>query len=333
MKRLILALAFLPSLSFSAPFDLLLQQRNIADSATLLRTTPMQSLGVVNILATDNNTNLPKFITLGQPFGVFNNQLEVSIRWDQVLNAPVLSPVATSGDYNDLINKPSVSAQVNSDWASASGVSEILNKPATLAGYGITDAYPRFGNPSNFLTGVTGSQVIAALGFTPYNSANTSNFVDQAGARSAISLTTTGSSGAASYNASTGALNIPSYSGTKSQSSATRTLNTAFQISATRDADVRYSVQCTITASISGGQQCDVILEIASDSAFTSNVQTLGIVGTGQTYTLAVALQGVAPQTAQVTGYVPAGYYARLRTVNVTGSPTYQFRAGQEVLQ
>ena len=41
-----------------------------------------------------------------------------------------LSTVATSGDYNDLSNKPSIpAAQVNSDWNSNSGVSEILNKP------------------------------------------------------------------------------------------------------------------------------------------------------------------------------------------------------------
>lgn len=291
MKRFILALAFLPSLSFSAPYDLLLQQRNIADSATLPRIASLQAPGVVNILSTDNNTNLPKFITLGQPFGVFNNQLEVSIRWDQVLNAPVLSPVATSGDYNDLVNKPSVSAQVNSDWLATSGVEQVLNKP-TLAAVATSGTYADLsGKPS-----IPATQVNSDWSAT---------------------------SGVAQI------LNKP----VKSQSSATRSLNTAFQISATRDADVRYSVQCTITASISSGQQCDVILEIASDSAFTSNVQTLGIVGTGQTYTLAVALQGVAPQTAQVTGYVPAGYYARLRTVNVTGSPTYQFRAGQEVLQ
>lgn len=38
--------------------------------------------------------------------------------------------------------------------------------------------------------------------------------VNQAGARSAISLTTTGTSGAATYNSSTGVLNVPQYGGT-----------------------------------------------------------------------------------------------------------------------
>ena len=41
-----------------------------------------------------------------------------------------LAEVATSGDYDDLTNKPTIpAAQVNSDWNSNSGVSQILNKP------------------------------------------------------------------------------------------------------------------------------------------------------------------------------------------------------------
>lgn len=64
-------------------------------------------------------------------------------------------------------------------WASITG------KPTTLGGYGITDAYPLVGNPSAFVT--------------------------QSGARTAISLTTTGTSGAATYNSSTGVLNVPNY--------------------------------------------------------------------------------------------------------------------------
>lgn len=45
-------------------------------------------------------------------------------------NKPTFATVATSGSYNDLSNKPTIpAAQVNSDWNSSSGVSEILNKP------------------------------------------------------------------------------------------------------------------------------------------------------------------------------------------------------------
>jgi hypothetical protein len=57
-------------------------------------------------------------------------------------------------------------------------------------------------NPNGYLSSITSNQVTTALGFTP---------VSQAGARTAISLTTTGTSGAATYNNSTGVLNIPNY--------------------------------------------------------------------------------------------------------------------------
>lgn len=41
-----------------------------------------------------------------------------------------LATVATTGDYGDLLNKPTIpAAQVNSDWNANSGVAEILNKP------------------------------------------------------------------------------------------------------------------------------------------------------------------------------------------------------------
>lgn len=117
-----------------------------------------------------------------------------------------------------------------------------------------------------------------------------------------------------------------------SQGQATRSLNSAFQPSATRNAMVIYTVQLTITASIAGGQNGDVILEIASDSGFTTNVQTIGVAGFGQTYTLAITLQGVQPDKRQVVGIVPAGYYARLRTVDNVGTPSYSYIAGQEIL-
>ena len=63
----------------------------------------------------------------------------------EILNKPDLSiyaetsdlaTVATTGSYNDLVDRPSIpSAQVNADWDASSGVSAILNKPnlATVA--------------------------------------------------------------------------------------------------------------------------------------------------------------------------------------------------------
>jgi hypothetical protein len=55
--------------------------------------------------------------------------------------------------------------------------------------------------------------VTNALTFTPYDALNPANYITVAQARAAISLTTTGTSGAATYSSSTGVLNIPSYQG------------------------------------------------------------------------------------------------------------------------
>jgi hypothetical protein len=49
-----------------------------------------------------------------------------------------LHQISKTGSYNDLNNKPSIpAAQVNSDWNATSGVAQVLNKPAILAGIGL----------------------------------------------------------------------------------------------------------------------------------------------------------------------------------------------------
>lgn len=65
-------------------------------------------------------------------------QVNVQSDWNEstadsgafIKNKPSLAAVATSGNYNDLNNKPSIPApQVNSDWNASSGIARILNKP------------------------------------------------------------------------------------------------------------------------------------------------------------------------------------------------------------
>src|ERR1700760_3247917 len=52
----------------------------------------------------------------------------------QIANKPMLAPIATSGSYTDLTNKPTIpSAQVNSDWNASSGLAQVLNKPTLSA--------------------------------------------------------------------------------------------------------------------------------------------------------------------------------------------------------
>ncbi len=117
-----------------------------------------------------------------------------------------------------------------------------------------------------------------------------------------------------------------------SQSSASRSLNSAFQISTTRNCLVVYSVNISSSLSISGGESGTVVLEIASDFGFTTNVQELSRCTNGNTGTLTIGLSLVQDITASMSGFVPSGYYCRLRTANNTGTPTFTYRSGQEVL-
>lgn len=117
----------------------------------------------------------------------------------------------------------------------------------------------------------------------------------------------------------------------KTQASASRTLNTVFQISSSQESFVTYSVDIAATISLTTGQSGTAILEIASNSGFTTNVQTLAQFTNGNAGTLTDGLNLTQTNTACLTGYVPAGYYCRIRTVNNTGTPTFTYKSGQEV--
>ena len=70
-------------------------------------------------------------VTLGGTSVVDGNGVAVLPAYPVV---PTLATVATSGDYDDLLNKPTIpAAQVNSDWNAGSGAAQILNKPSLAA--------------------------------------------------------------------------------------------------------------------------------------------------------------------------------------------------------
>lgn len=80
-----------------------------------------------------------------------------------------LSPVATTGSYNDLSNKPTIPAeQVNADWNATSGKAQILNKPtipsavteSTVSGWGFTKNTGTYSKPSG---GIPKSDLASAV--------------------------------------------------------------------------------------------------------------------------------------------------------------------------
>lgn len=115
-------------------------------------------------------------------------------------------------------------------------------------------------------------------------------------------------------------------------SSPSRSLNSAFQISTIKDALVSYSVDISCTINLTSGQNGTTFLEYADDSGFTTNVKEVCRTVNANTGSLTLGLNLTQISTSTLSGMIPAGKYARLRTANTTGSPTFTYRSGQEVL-
>jgi hypothetical protein len=105
-----------------------------------------------------------------------------------------------------------------------------------------------------------------------------------------------------------------------------------FQPHASKYSVVNYSVTINTTVSLSGNSTGYVVLEIAAtNSATAGDWNEIGRTPSGQSGTLVVGLTLNQVGGGQVGGMVPAGWYARLRSVNTAGTPTYTYNSGQEV--
>lgn len=144
-----------------------------------------------------------------------------------------------------------------------------------------------------------------------------------------VNLATVASTG--SYTDLTNKPTIPTIP-TRNQSSVTLSLNTGAQISSTRDAQVSYTVGVANVLTLTGGAAGYVALEIATNSGFTTGLQEVGRFGNSNTGGLVVGLTLNDSIQGNISGFVPAGYYRRLKTYNTTGTPTYSYLSGQETL-
>lgn len=154
---------------------------------------------------------------------------------DSVLVAGKLNIADTTGKWLGAGYTPP--AQVNSDWASSSGVSQILNKPTIPTN-------------TNQLT-------------------NGANFITQSAARSAISLTTIGT-GAATYNSTTGVFNIPTPTTAKRQLTFSGTTNASGLFTGTFS--TAFAATPNIQANIVGGTPNQFITMTVTATGFTCTV-------------------------------------------------------------
>lgn len=369
MKKLLTLLIILPALSFGAANDIVLSQRNSADTGTVNRFVTPPASNANGLLAYNGATQLPLYWTLGSGLSLSSNSLiALPQDWSVITGKPTLF----SGSYNDLTNKPTIpDTQVNSDWNSSSGVSQVLNKPflfsgaysdltgkpvlfdgtwgslsgkpTTLSGYGITDGVTastyttglstKFNNPTGSnLQYIRGDGSLAT--FPALSSGTVTSVVAGTGlsggtiiTSGTISMPNTGTAG--TYVAvTTDAQGRVTAGRTRSFTYPTRTLNTAYQVSTTQDAFVNYSVDISVTSLLLGGSSGRVYLEYADNSGMTANLVVVN--ESGNSVAGVLNITNIGP--GNVTGWIPANKYVRIRTASSAGSPNFTYVRGEEVL-
>ncbi len=284
------------------------------------------------------------------------NATSASLTEAQVNTALGFTP-ASSSDYNGLSTRiTNDSANLKNNYFLSSGFTKAAivalgllatsDTSAMLAPYlrsnvAAATYYPISSNPSGYLTTVTNGQVISALGLSPVN---------QAGARGAITLTTTGS-GAASYNSTSGVLNVPTNTGstytagtgisiasnvvtntlpfspTPDTLSAARSFNTSYTMSSTKYVEVCISAQVSASLSLTGGQGGTITLQTSPTGSVWSDKGS--IVGSN-TGALTIGLSTVQITGGQVCTMLPPTYYYRMATTNNTGTPTFTNLTGNK---
>jgi hypothetical protein len=301
LKRLTpVALALLSGIASADPYSMVLTQRNSTDTGNVTRvmTVPTsQSLWYY-----DPSTQLPGYVTLGTGFTFSAGQLALT-------SAPVNADWASNSGLSQILNKPILATVATSgsyndlnskpsfSTVATSGLfSDLLSKPTTLSGYGITDA----------ATSAALSAGLAGKFNTP--TGTTSQYVRGDG-----TLATLPTVAARSF------------------SYPTRALATCFQISSTRDAQVSYGVDISTTVTLGGSPQGTVYLRTYTNSACTTGQQTIISSTAGQPTTLSVTVGQTMIGTANLSGIIPAGVWVQIESQNNSGTPTFTPRQGEEV--
>lgn len=290
---------------FAAPFDLELTHRDSTDSSDVVSylTPPTYGDGVDAIpyfQGRDDNSGVFLYFTVGSGVSDAGGILSVT---DNTIETP-------EGHLTDTLNGKVSTSTFNGLSSTVSSLSSTVSGlSSTVAGLGSGSGLTLASVMSFMSNQATTSQLIATSSFNGFMSGAMVTKL------AAVSTSTR-------------------LMATSTRSIVTGTGATGFQVSSTRDAEVRYSTTIVTTSNLTGSQNGTIVLEIAPTNSATSTDWTeIGRCTNGTSYTLAVAIQGVGTQACQITGYAPAGYWEKLRSINNSGTPTFSFNSGQEVLQ
>lgn len=270
-------------------------------------------LGYSSVLINDTYVSLPPAApagTVAYAVNVAKHYLYNGTVWREIadisqLNSALssLAPVAITGNYNDLTDKPSIPvAQIQSDWnqVNTGSADFIKNKPSissgTVTSVGVTSSD----------MDVTGSPVTSSGNIT----ANLKSSGASAGTYKKVTVTNKG--------IITAGVN-PTVNNT-----VVRSLNANFTISTTQDADVIYTVRIAYNVTALLGSTGAISLQYSTNSGTTWT--TLATISNN--INLGVVLSGY--NDFILAGRVPANALVRLNSTTTNATNTYQ--TGQETL-
>lgn len=281
--------------------SMVLTQRNSTDTGNLTRTMTVPTSP--SLWFYNPTTQLPGYVTLGTGLTFSAGQLAMSA-------APVNADWASNSGLSQILNRPTLATVATSGSyndlntkptfaavATSGMFVDLLSKPTTLSGYGITD-------------GATSSALSAGLaGKFNTPTGTTSQYVRGDGTLATLPAVTA-----------------------RSFAYPTRSLSTCFQISSTRDAQVTYGVDISTTVTLGGSPQGTVFLRTYTNNTCTTGQQTIISSTAGQPTTLSVTVGQTMVGTANLSGMIPAGTWVQIETQNNSGTPSFTARQGEEVL-
>lgn len=369
MKKIIIAalLSLISTQAMAAGNDWRYTRRDPTNVVNVLYDIPTPPSSAFLVIDITSGVATPKHILFGS--GLSYNGTTMSVSGVPAANVSGLATVATSGAYSDLSGLPSIpAAQVQGDWleATTSAADYIKNKP-TLSTVSASGAYnDLIGKPSFATVATTGAYSDLSGKPTLSTVAITGSYSDLTGTPSLATVATTGSYSdltgkpsipAAQVNsdwtASSGVaqiLNKPSLStvattgaysdltgkptipAAASGSKVARAVNSCFQVSSSQNAMVSYSVDVAATLSLTTGQTGTVFLKTFSNSSCTTAANEIDSGQNANTGTLAIGLGLTQTVTVKVNGWVPAGTWVEIIPTQTTGTPTFAYRNGSEVL-
>lgn len=311
MKKIIaLLLSFSVCLSaLGAASEVRLTQRTADNSSFVGRDLPVPAAGADGILFFNGSTALPGYVTLGTGLSIASGVLnasagatQVNSNWNAVSgaafieNKPIISTVGMTGQYGDLLDKPTlISGFVNdSSYVTASSLS------TSLAGYTTTSA---------LTTGLAGKDALGAAAAAQAASIQRTNHTGTQSASTITGLSTVATSGSyadlsgrptlttvattGAYADLTGKPTIPTVTQFNYGTPGARTLSlsTAYQANdPSKAADITVSPQCTASITLVTGSTCTMQARVGTVGITCSTGVVVVQWTNGNTGTLTIGL-------------------------------------------